>query len=84
MSAAFELNCHHPECHNERVKVLIKKFQIKIRKASGEYSEIIYREGRGEKLCSADKARSSDLCFQILDNVRTIEQLLYLTIPEGN
>jgi hypothetical protein len=84
MSAAFELRYHAPPAHNERVKVLIKKFEIKIDKAKGEYSEIIGREDRGEKLCFADEARCSDLYLQIQDHARTIEQLNNLILPEGN
>ena len=84
MSAAFELRYHAPPAHNERVKVLIKKFEIKLDKAKGEYSEIIGREDRGEKLCFADEARCSDLYLQIQDHVRTLEQLNNLILPEGN
>jgi len=84
MSAAFELRYHAPPAHNERVKVLIKKFEIKLDKAKGEYSEIIGREDRGEKLCFADEARCSDLYLQIQDHARTIEQLNNLILPEGN
>ena len=84
MSAAFELRYHAPPAHNERVKVLIKKFEIKIDKAKGEYSEIIGREDRGEKLCFADEARCSDLYLQIQDHARTIEQLNNLILPVEN
>jgi hypothetical protein len=84
MSAAFELNYHQAAYHNERVKVLIKKFEIKLDKAHGERNEIIWAEDRGEKLCFADEARCSDLLLQIQDNTRTIEQLNNLILPEGN
>ncbi len=84
MSAAFDLNFHHPACHNERVKVLIKKFEIKLAKARGERNENIDREDNGETLCFADEARCSDLYLQIQDHVRTIEQLNNLILPEGN
>ena len=70
--------------HNERVKVLIKKFEIKLDKAHGERNEIIWNEDRGEKLCFADEARCSDLCLQIQDHARTINQLNKLILPEGN
>ena len=72
------------ENHNERVKVLIKKFEIKLARAHGERSEIIEREDRGEKLCFADEARCSDLYLQIQDHARTINQLNKLILPEGN
>ena len=84
MSAAFELRYHAPPAHNERVKVLIKKFEIKLDKAHGERNEIIEREDQGEKLCFADEARCSDLYLQIQDHARTIEQLNNLILPEGN
>jgi len=84
MSAAHLQNYYAAENHNERVKVLIKKFEIKLDKAKGEYSEIIGREDRGEKLCFADEARCSDLYLQIQDHARTIEQLNNLILPEGN
>ena len=84
MSAAFELRYHAPPAHNERVKVLIKKFEIKLDKAKGEYSEIIEREDQGEKLCFADEARCSDLYLQIQDHARTIEQLNNLILPVEN
>ncbi len=84
MSAAFELNYHHPACHNERVKVLIKKFEIKLAKAHGERSEIIDREDNGETLCFADKARCSDLLLTIQDLSRTLEQLNNLILPLEN
>ena len=84
MSAAFELNYHHPACHNERVKVLIKKFEIKLDKAHGERNEIIWAEDRGDKLCFADEARCSDLFLQIHDHTRTIEQLHNLILPLEN
>ena len=84
MSAAFELRYHAPPAHNERVKVLIKKFEIKLARAHGERSEIIEREDRGEKLCFADEARCSDLYLQIQDHTRTIEQLNNLILPVEN
>ena len=84
MSAAFELNYHHPACHNERVKVLIKKFEIKLDKAHGERNEIIWNEDQVENLCFADKARCSDLFLQIQDHTRTIEQLNNLILPLEN
>ena len=84
MSAAFELRYHAPPAHNERVKVLIKKFEIKLDKAHGERSEIIEREDQGEKLCFADEARCSDLYLQIQDHARTIEQLNNLILPVEN
>ena len=84
MSAAFELNYHHPACHNERVKVLIKKFEIKLDKAHAKRNEIIWRENRGEELCFPDKARCSDLLLQIQDHTRTIEQLNNLILPLEN
>ena len=84
MSAAFDLNFHHPACHNERVKVLIKKFEIKLQKALGERSGIIDREDNGETLCFADKARCSDLLLTIQDHSRTLEQLNLLILPEEN
>ena len=85
MSAAHLQNYYAAENHNERVKVLIKKFEIKLDKAHGERNEIIWNEdqGRGE-LCFADEARCSDLYLQIQDHVRTIEQLNNLILPEGN
>ena len=85
MSAAFELRYHAPPAHNERVKVLIKKFEIKLDKAHCERNEIIWNEdqGRGE-LCFADEARCSDLYLQIQDHSRTLEQLNNLILPEDN
>jgi len=84
MSAAFHLNYHAPPAHNERVKVLIKKFQIKLDKAHGKRNEIIWREDQGEKLCFADEAQCSDLHLQIQDHSRTIEQLNNLILPVEN
>ena len=84
MSAAFELNYHAPPAHNERVKVLIKKFQIKLDKARGERSEILSREKPFAPLPFVDEARCSDLYLQIQDHARTIEQLNNLILPEGN
>ena len=84
MSAAFDLNFHHPACHNERVKVLIKKFEIKLQKAHGERNEIIGREDNGETLCFADKARCSDLYLTIQDHSRTLDQLNLVILPEEN
>ena len=84
MSAAFELNYHHPAAHNERVKNLIRKFDIKLQKAQGERQEIIGREDEGEKLCFADEARASDLFLTIQDLSRTLQQLDQLILPEDN
>ncbi len=84
MSAAFELNYHHPACHNERVKVLIKKFEIKLAKAHGERNEIIASQVIDDTLCFADKARCSDLYLQIQDLSRTLEQLNNLILPLEN
>ena len=84
MSAAFHLNYHAPPAHNERVKNLIRKFEIKLKKAHGKRNEIIEREDRGEKLCFADEAQCSDLHLQIQDHTRTLEQLSNLILPEGN
>ncbi len=84
MSAAHLQNYHAPQAHNERVKVLIKKFEIKLQKAHGERSEIIDREDSGETLCFADKARCSDLLLTIQDHSRTLEQLNLLILPEEN
>ena len=83
MSAAFHLNYHAPPAHNERVKVLIKKFEIKLQKAQGYRNEILDGEYKGEALCFADKARCSDLTLTIQDHVRTLEQLNNLILPEG-
>ncbi len=82
MSAAHLQNHHAPQAHNERVKVLIKKFEIKLQKALGERSGIIDREDNGETLCFADKARCSDLLLTIQDHTRTLEQLNSLILPE--
>ena len=84
MSAAFELNYHAPPAHNERVKVLIKKFEIKLDKAHGERNEIVWREDRGDGLRPFGEARCSELYLEIQDHVRTIEQLNNLILPEGN
>ena len=84
MSAAFELNYHQAAYHNERVKVLIKKFEIKLDWAHGQRNELIEREDQGEALCLPDVARCSDLLLQIHDHARTIEQLNNLILPEGN
>jgi len=84
MSAAFELNYHHPACHNERVKVLIKKFEIKLDKAHGERSEILSKEKHFAPLPFVDEARCSDLFLQIQDHTRTIEQLNNLILPLEN
>jgi hypothetical protein len=85
MSAAFELRYHAPPAHNERVKVLIKKFQIKLDKAHGERNEIIWNEDQGRGvLCPSDEARCSDLYLQIQDHARTIEQLNNLILPVEN
>jgi hypothetical protein len=84
MSAAHEQNYHHPVNHNERVKSLIRKFNVKLQGAHGERGEILAREDEGEKLCFADKARSSDLYLQISDISRTLEQLDSLILPEEN
>ncbi len=89
MSAAFDLNFHHPACHNERVKVLIKKFEIKLQKAHGERNEILGLQYPGDgrppqKLCFADEARCSDLYLTIQDHSRTLEQLNLLILPEEN
>ena len=82
MSASHLQNYHHPENHNRRVKVLIKKFNIDLDRVKGERGEIIAREDEGEKLCFADKARCSDLYLQIADLSRTLEQLNSLILPE--
>jgi len=82
MSAAHLQNYHSAYNHNERVKNLIRKFDIKLKKAHGERGEIIAREDEGEKLCFADEARCSDLYLQIADLSRTLEQLNSLILPE--
>ena len=84
MSAAFELRYHAPPAHNERVKVLIKKFEIKLAKAHGERNEILSREKHFAPLPFVDEARCSDLYLQIQDHVRTIEQLNNLILPVEN
>jgi len=84
MSAAFHLNYHAPPAHNERVKVLVKKFEIKLQKASGKRNEIIAREDVGYTLSFIDEARCSELLLTIQDHARTIEQLNNLILPEGN
>lgn len=84
MSESHLQNYHHPENHNRRVKVLIKKFSIDLQGVKGERGEILAREDEGEKLCFADKARSSDLYLQIADLSRTLEQLNSLILPEEN
>ena len=84
MSASFELNYHAPPAHNERVKVLIKKFEIKLDKAHGERNEIIGREDQGEKLGYVDLRKASDLLLTIQDHARTLDQLNKLILPEGN
>ena len=83
MTAAHNQNYHHPANHNERVKILIRKFEIQLLRAQGERNEIIDREDEGERLCFADKARVSDLYLQIADLSRTLEQLHELILPEG-
>jgi len=84
MSAAFDLNFHHPACHNERVKVLIKKFEIKLQKAHGERNEIIDREDSGETLNYVDLRKASDLLLTIQDHSRTLGQLNLIILPEEN
>lgn len=84
MSAAHLQNYHSPVFHNERVKRLVRKFDLRLQKASGERNEILAREDDGEKLCFADKARASDLYLQIADISRTLEQLDELILPEDN
>ena len=84
MSAAHLQNYHAPEAHNDRVKALIRKFNIKLQKAQGERQEILGREDRGEKLCFADKARASDLYLQASDLAATIIDLDSLTLPTEN
>ena len=82
MTAAYLQNFYHPVNHNERVKSLIRKFDIQLSRAKGERSKIIDREIEGETLCFADKARCSDLYLQIADLSRTLEQLNSLILPE--
>ena len=87
MTAAHLQNFHHPVNHNERVKLLIRKFDIKLKKAHGERQELLDLENPGDgrppqKLCFADKARASDLYLQVQDLSRTIEQLQQLILPE--
>ena len=84
MTAAHFQNYHHPVNHNERVKHLIRKFNVKLDKAHGERGEIINREKDGEKLCFADEARCSDLYLQIADISATLETLNSLILPEEN
>jgi hypothetical protein len=84
MSSASSLNYHAPPAHNERVKALIKKFEIKLNKAHGLCNEIIWREDRWERIEPAEEAQYSDLLLQIRDNVRTLEQLDSLLLPEEN
>ena len=84
MTAAYLQNYHHPANHNERVRHLIRKFNVKLQKAQGERGEIINREKSGEKLCFADEARCSDLYLQINDLAATILQLGTLILPEEN
>jgi hypothetical protein len=84
MTAAFHLNYHAPPAHNERVKVLIKKFEIKLQKAHGERSEILSKEKHFAPLSFVDEARCSDLFLTIQDHTRTLEQLNNLILPEGN
>lgn len=84
MTAAHQQNFHSPENHNERVKRLVRKFDLRLKKVKAERSEIIAREDEGEKLCFADEARASDLYLQIADLSRTLEQLDQLILPEEN
>ena len=83
MSAAFHLNYHAPPAHNERVKVLIRKFEIKLQKAHGQRNEILSKEKHFAPLCFVDEARCSDLYLTIQDHTRTIDQLSNLILPEG-
>ena len=87
MSAAHLQNYHSACNHNERVKNLIRKFDIKLQKAHGERQELLDLENPGDgrppqKLCFADDARCSDLYLQIQDISRTLEQLNSLILPE--
>ena len=84
MSAAHLQNYHSPENHNRRLQVLARKFNVKLDKAKGRYSEIIEREDRGEKLCFADEAQCGNLYLTIQDLTRTIEALETLELPLEN
>ena len=84
MSAAHLQNFHQPEVHNERVKRLIRKFDLRLRKAKAERQELINLEKDGCKLCFADDARCSDLFIQVRDLTDTILQLESLILPEEN
>ena len=78
------MNYHEPACHNERVKALIKRFEIKLDKARGERDEIIFREDQGEALCPPDIARCSDLFLATQEHARTIWDLNNLLLPLEN
>jgi hypothetical protein len=84
MTAAHLQNYHAPENHNQRLQVLVRKFNIQLDKAKGRYSEIIEREDRGEKLCFADEAQCGNLYLVIQDLTRTIEALETLELPLEN
>ena len=84
MTAAHFQNYHSPENHNRRLQVLVRKFNVKLDKAKGKYSEIVEREDRGVKLCFADEAQCGDLFLTIQDLTRTIEALDALQLPVEN
>lgn len=84
MSAAHLQNYHSAENHNERVKRLIRKFDLRLRKAKAERQELINLEKDGCKLCFADEAQCSSLFIQVRDLADTVLQLESLIIPEDN
>jgi hypothetical protein len=84
MTAAHHQNYHHPVNHNERVKRLIRKFDLRLKKAKAERQELLNLERDGYKLCFADEAQCSSLFIQVRDLTDTVLQLEALILPEDN
>jgi hypothetical protein len=83
MSAAHLQNYHSAESHNERVKRLIRKFDLRLKKAKAERQELLNLERDGYKLCFADEAQCSSLYIQVRDLTDTLNQLNELILPEN-
>ena len=85
MTAAHEQNYYHPANHNQRVKSLIRKFNVKLQGAHGERNEILDSiDGSKDVMSLEEDRRCSYLYLQISDISRTLEQLDSLILPEEN
>jgi hypothetical protein len=84
MTAAHELNYHHPVNHNKRLAKLIRRKERLLNAAKAEHLWLCDLEKDGIKLNREDSDKCSRLFFEIRELAADIIELEDLILPEEN